>query len=493
MIFQGLLNISSIYLDNEDSLFNRLDQFFHDKINSFIETNELDIADLEKSFPKLLGIIKNNLLKMGFEEVELENAFLDPFINLNLTQDGTYSSFHKLYDSKLAPIIYEVFLEKIIDYLVDINDVIQFMLNLKLANLLSLEFIVELKNLKDLINKYPEKKEHLKKYLQIQDKLEKKLEINKKKIELLEDLPDPKEKLQLLYLIYRIINFFHLEKKFDFTHIKNYLSNNLDEWLITIPLVTLRNPDLYYCGLYLADQLNLKLDKKKVKNFLLNLYEEGIDEFEAPLMQATDGVYYLLKSTQYMKLWLTNEQLYKLIETDPRFFKSTYLKTLETSQLVVILKIYSFIHARNIDENIYAILEELEQRITSDGIKQFRDGFVSSEATYYVVFSYYMRNTLEKLKEFGLLETIMSRIYRNLELLEFSEDTNFDLISELLYSFENLKLFNCIETREMILKMAEYLFPPEITEKLSSSSELIRPQARFRHLKVDRITGEAHY
>ncbi|MBY9020469.1 MAG: hypothetical protein KGD67_05385 [Candidatus Lokiarchaeota archaeon] len=493
MIFQGLLNISSIYLDNEDSLFNRLDQFFLDKINLLVETNELNIKDLDKSFPKLLEIIKENLLKMGFVEEELENAFLDPFINIDNLEFGTFSSIHQLYDLKLAPIIYEIFLEKIIDYLVDINDVIQFMLNLKSANFLSLEFIVELRNLKDLLNKYPEKKEHLKKYLQIQDKLEKKLEINKSKIELLEDLPDLKEKLQLLYLIYRIISFFHLEKKFDFTHLKNYLSDNIDEWLITIPLVTLRNPDLYYCGLYLADQLNLKLDKKKVREFLFNLYEEGIDEFEAPIIQATDGVYYLLKATQYMKVWLTNEQLSKLIETDPKFFDVSYLKNLETSQLVVILKIYGFIHARNVDDNIYAILEELEQRITPEGIKQFRDGFVSSEATYYVVFCYYMRNTLEKLKEYGLLESIISRIYRNLELLEFSEDTNFDLISELLYSFENLKLFNCIETREMILKMAKYLFPPEIVEKLSTSSELSRIQARFRHLKVNRITGETNY
>jgi len=493
MIFQGLLNISSLYLDNEDSLFNRLDQFFHEKINVFVETNELCIDDLDNSFPKLLEIIKTNLLKMGFEEEELEHAFLDPFINICQTEVGCFSSIHRLYDLKLAPIIYEIFLEKVVDYLVDIKDVTQLMLNLKSANFLSLEFIVELKNLKELINKYPEKKEHLKKYLQIQAKLEKKLEINKEKIELLEDLPDPKEKLQLLYLTYRIISFFHLEKKFDFTHIKNYLSNNIDEWLITIPLVTLRNPDLYYCGLYLADQLNIKLDKKKVKEFLLNLYEEGIDEFEAPLIQATDGVYYLLKSTQYMGLWLTNEQLNKLVEIDPKFFNSSSLKNLETSQLVVILKIYSFIHARNIDENIYAILEELEQRITPEGIKQFRDGFVSSEATYYVVFCNYMRNTLEKLKEFDLLESIISRIYRNLELLEFSEDTNFDLVSELIYSFENLKLFNCIETREMILKMAEYLFPPEVVQKLSSSSELNRVQARFRHLKINRITGDAYY
>ena len=42
MIFQGLLNISSLYLDNEDYLFNSLDQFFHDRINEFMYTNETE-------------------------------------------------------------------------------------------------------------------------------------------------------------------------------------------------------------------------------------------------------------------------------------------------------------------------------------------------------------------------------------------------------------------------------------------------------------------
>jgi len=239
--------------------------------------------------------------------------------------------------------------------------------------------------------------------------------------------------------------------------------------------------------------LNVKLDETKVKSFLLDLYEEGIDEFEAPLVEATDGVYYLLKATSYMKLWLTDVQLNRLIETDPKYFEPMYLKNLETSQLVVILKIYNLIHARNVEDNIYAILEELEQRLTPQGIKQYRDGFVSSEATYYVLFCNYMRNTLGKLSDYDLLESTISKIYRNLELLEVSEDTNFDLISELFYSFEILKLFNCIETPQLIIKMANYLFPPEVAAKISASPELNKTQARFRHLKVNRITGETIY
>jgi hypothetical protein len=281
--------------------------------------------------------------------------------------------------------------------------------------------------------------------------------------------------------------------RFDFSHIKEYILNNMDEWLITIPLVTLKNPDLYFCGIYLSKVFNLKLDKDKIKKFLMDLYEEGIDEFEAPLVQATDGVYYLLKATHFMKLWLTNSQLNRLIEADSKYFEQSYLKNLETSQLVVILKIYNLIRARNVDENIYAILEELEHRITPEGIKQERDGFISSEATYYVLFCNYMRNCLEKVQEHDLLSSIISRIYRNLELLEFSADMNFDLISELFYALEILKLFNCIETRQMIIQLAKYLFPPEVVEKVSLNMERIKTQARFRHLKVNRITGETFY
>jgi hypothetical protein len=226
---------------------------------------------------------------------------------------------------------------------------------------------------------------------------------------------------------------------------------------------------------------------------LLNLYEEAIDRYESPLIEATDGAYYFIKSTELMKLWLNFEKVNRLIETDSQFYESNYLKDLETSQLVVILKIYAQLGATKQENLIRAIKEEIELRITPDGIKQFRDGFVSSEATYYVLFNYYMNYTLDKLKEFNILENIVSRIYRNLEFLDFSIDTNYDLISELFYSLESLKLFNCIETNEMIHHLAKYLFPQEIYEKISLSKEVIREKAKFRHLKVDRVTGETIY
>ena len=100
---------------------------------------------------------------------------------------------------------------------------------------------------------------------------------------------------------YRIIHFFHLQRMFDFSHIKTYLEENLDEWLIDVPLVSLKNPDIYFCGIYLAKQLEVKLEKEKIKEFLSNMFEEATDRYESPIIEATDGSYYYFKSTELMK------------------------------------------------------------------------------------------------------------------------------------------------------------------------------------------------
>ena len=66
-------------------------------------------------------------------------------------------------------------------------------------------------------------------------------------------------------------------------------------------------------------------------------------------------------------------------------------------------------------------------------------------------------------------------------------------LSVFLRKLSSLKLFNCVETRQMIIHLAKYLFPKEIVEKISLNTEIVKTKARFRHLKVDRITGETIY
>lgn len=492
MIFQGLFNILDLYFKDEDLFYNSIETFFREKINSFFVDSSVTEKNVNQKYQDLSSFLENIFIDLGFDKVEIQNKFLDPFLELRNEDIMEMNSVIDFYEKKFAPIIFEIFLETIVDYLVDIK-VAPLMLKLKSIGFLPIEFIIELRNLKDLIEVNPETRENLKKYIQLQAKIIKKFKSNKQKIESLEDLQEPHYKLQLLYLIYRIIDFFNLQLIFDFSHIKVYLEENIDEWLTDVPLVSLKNPDIYFCGIYLAKHLDAKLDEEKIASFLTDLFEEAGERYESPIMEATDGLYYYLKSTELMNIWLSFEQISTIIKSDPKFYEPNYLKNLGTSQLVVILKLYQSLGIGKLERETRLINEEIESRITREGIKQFREGFDSSEATYYVLFNHYMNNALEKLKEYDMLNNSVSRIYRNLEFLDFSIDTNYDLISELFYSCETLKLFNCIETKEMIIHLAKYLFPQEIVDTISASKELIRDKARWRHLHVDKITGDTIY
>ncbi|MFX1503250.1 MAG: hypothetical protein ACFFDH_19975 [Promethearchaeota archaeon] len=489
MIFQGLFNILELYLNNIDFFYNNINDHFKAKIIENYGNIILDKEDLESFHKNLCLYLLNYFIELGFESTEIENKFSDPYLELKDDEKKFITSAIELYEKKIAPLTYEIFLEKIIEYLVEPGTA-PLMLKFKDEGFLSLELIMELRNLKTLIERVPEKMENLRKYIHIREKVISKLRKSKQEIESLEDLDEPQYKLQLLYLIYRIIDFFHLQKMFDFSHIKKYLEQNLDEWLIDVPLVSLKNPDIYFCGIYLSKSFDIILDKKKIKAFLWGLLDEAQDRYESPLLEATDGAYYFFKSTVLMKLWLNHDQLNKLIRADPKFFESDYLQNLETSQLVVVLKIFRQLGVSEMEGEIKAVLEEIETRINPQGIRQYRDGFITSEATYYVLFLNYMHNTLEKLTDFKLLNNVVRRIYRNLELLDISEDTNYDLLSELFYSIESLKLLNCIETKEMIIHLTKYLFPEEVVNKILTSEEIARGNPRFRHLKVNRITGE---
>jgi len=492
MIFQGLFNILDLYFNDIELFYNNIDHYIRDKIIGSFGTSHIEKEDMVQKLDEIILFLIKVFVELGFELNEVETEFLDPFLEIQEEDIQVINSPVELYEKKIAPILYEIFLEKIVDYLVD-TEVAPLMLKFKDEGFLPIEFIMELRNLKNLLEHDREKHENLRKYIQIQKNIINKFWENKKRIESLEDIKEPEFKLQIVYLIYRIIHFFHLQIAFDFSHIKSYLKENVDEWLMDVPLVSLKNPDIYFCGIYLAKHLGVELDIEKIKNFLLELYNEARDRFVAPLMEATDGVYYFTKSTEMMKLWQSTDKINALIKTEPEYFEPNYLKNLETSQLVVILKLYRHLGIKKMESEINAITEEIEKRVTSEGIKQFRDGFVSLEATYYVLFSHYMNNTIEKLKEYDILKNVVSRIYRNLEFLDFSIDTNFDLISELFYSLESLKLFNCIETKELIIHLAKFLFPQEVVEKISVIKEIIRSKAKFRHLKVNRVTGETIY
>ena len=45
----------------------------------------------------------------------------------------------------------------------------------------------------------------------------------------------------------------------------------------------------------------------------------------------------------------------------------------------------------------------------------------------------------------------------------------------------------------MIIHLAKYLFPDEVVDTILNSEKITHTKARFKHLKVNRITGETIY
>lgn len=494
MILQGLFNILELYSERKDFFYDNVDKYFRKLLNNDFENYSGNLDELKIISENLNKKVKTEIINLGFQKNKIENKFSSNYLIITEADLDEINSIQTLYEKKIAPVVYEVFLEAILYYIADLdNDSLT--LNLKSKGFLPIEFILEISTLKKLYLTSPDKLEKLQKYITIQDKIVEKFCNSKEKIETLEDITEVQEKLQLLFLIYRILGFFQSIKFFNFSHLKAFIEQEQAEWLYSLPIVTLKTPDLYYCGIYLANKLGAQINKGKTIEFFNEMYEEFIDEFEAPLVEATDELYYFLKSTEIMKHWLTIEKLYPLIHFDETFYMPSYLQELETSQLVVIIKLFYLLKYQNkVEPSFIAnIIEEIGERVSPEGIKHHRDGFISSESTYYVFFLNYMMNTLDKLKDYDFLDSIVTRIYRNLELINFSSETNHDLLSEIFYSIETLKLFNCVETKEMITHLVKYLFPQEIVEKVLKSEEITNSEVRFRHLKVNKITGETEY
>ncbi|TXT59460.1 MAG: hypothetical protein BAJALOKI1v1_1420002 [Promethearchaeota archaeon] len=497
MIYQGLNNILSYYLKESSLLYRSLNDYFKKRIEGLdrkLKENEINQESIKKYMQDILDKIESTLQFLGFKDQDFTTTIHDPFIKVKESHLAEITFVSDVFDLIVEPIVNELVFKKICEYFVNINGQ-QILINLRKAEAFPLESLVEVRELKDLFDKNLKKQERLRNYIQLEDKIIGNYKEHKEQIESLEELKETRNKIQLIYLVYRIIYFFNLESIFDFTNIETYLKEHMDEWLTTIPLVTLKNPDLYFCGIYLAHHLDIDIDMEKVEEFISNLYLEYIDEFESPIMEGTCALYYYVKSIKILDIDIGDENVHKLIDADPDYFKESNLKQMETTCLAVILKIYKIlgIFDQIETEKIQAIEQEINNRISGDVIKQYPDGLYSSEATYYVLFHHYMRDEIEQLKDKNLLRNIIDRIYRNLEVLDFSEDTSYDLLSELFYSCESLKLLNCIEEKAMLLHLAKYLFPQEISDAIENSTDFTFDKTNFRHLGVSKRTGETIY
>lgn len=489
MITYGLIRIIEMCSNEIHLFYDNIDRYFNQKIHDNIREF---LVDADQILRKLLNLCHKSLSEFGFREEEIESHLCRIWKTNIEERIGNNADINKVYKI-ISPFLYEIFIEKLINYLVD-NNSTSIMEVLKSEGFLSIEFIIELKKFKELYDNSPAKKTRLRRYLKIRDKIIQKLINNKWEIENLQNLNDSRDRLQLSYMIFRLIDFFNLENMFDFSKISEYIQKHYDEWLDTIPLISLKNPDLYFCGIYLAHYLKIPVDEYTIKYFLLNIYDENIDEFEAPLIEATNQVYFFFKSSWMTDLGLSERQIQELLKGEDIFFQSNYLKSLETSQLVLILMIFKKLELLDkLDKNrIRPILSEIEKRITPDGIKQYRDGFMSAEATYYVLFCKHMLDELDHFNTKKVLDKIISRIFRNLEITDLSKDINYDLITELYYACESLQLLNCLDIMQMTELLGKNLFPGEIVDPILNNgrSRINEDETRLRKIRVSKSTGE---
>lgn len=497
MILQGLFRILEMYFIGINEFYSNVDKYFLEKIRHFLGIRQEIAGDLRNSLKEITHFLIDEFVELGLYRAKVQNRFYDKFLILEIEENDSINSINDLYEKRIAPLVYEIILEQIIFYLVD-NRGSPIILCLKNKGLITLEFIYEIRNVKKLIDNSPDKLEKLRKYIRIRDKVIIKFCENKEKIENLEDLYDPQRKVQLFYLIYEIIDFFNIQNFFNFSNLKEFLADHFEDCMEKIPRISLKNPDLCYCALYLANELKINFNLEKIKNFLQELYKDLLNDFKVPIIEATNQIYFYLQSTSLVKLWLTNDQIKSIARLEPSIFESQCIENLETSQLANVLVLFiflRFINSSNLDE-MNNIKTEIKNRITPSGILQNRGGFYSSESTYYVILSYYLNNNIENLKTLisnDLLDNIISKIYRNLEILEFSKDMNMDLLSELFYSNECLRLINCINLKEFKLLLARYLFPKEIELKIQRNEVKHESIIGIRHLTVDKITGETNY
>ncbi len=489
MIYKGVLSILSLHFKQfTDLIYLKIVDYVKAKLN--LHKNELT-----KGFnDELLISLKTDLSEFGLGPLEIDITLyqlkkkfcdlLEQFFEVN-------QKLFDYYQKELEQTIYELILEKIADYIVN-NDASKILLALNTKNIIPIELCASIHDLKQELLSEPEKYQNLKKFLSIKEFFMKKFLTNKINIESLESIQNDKDKLQIFYFIYRILEMFHLENFFVFDALKDYIKNKSDDWLKNLPLVSSKNPDLYFCGLFLASKLNIEIDNKKTNFFLNNLVTTSSEEFDSLLIQGTRRLYYLIKTAYLLGIKISLSSINKEIYSINHLIKVGTLIQYEPSRLVIIFKLYNLLQEKygiNLDLRISDIIfEEIEKRTIPSGLKQYREGLITAEACYYGLFYFYASNDLNKLEGSSIFQSIVNILSKNLELINFNENISVDLLKELLYSLESLELINCFNLSTNSMLVYQYLFPIKFTTILQKR-KITLEDFKGKKYRIDKTTG----
>ena len=483
MIFHGIFKIIYEILDSSKSYNRVIKKYFNRKIEIYLKNHKnddiLNIADL-------IVDIKQNLLELEFSEFDIDYFFAGVEKKFSMLNESYSKSPFTFYDTEIEHLIIELIIMKILEYIVgfDINPII---VQMRKNNLLPDNLLIQIQELKKKYENDLNKIQNLKKYLSIKNRIIETLLNNQINFSNIQRDMTNYRKLQLIYLLFRLIEYINLERKFDFHHIKDFLITHTKEYLDTIPLVTLKNPELYYCGIYLSVKLDLPIDYVVLNFFLEQVYQDLINSFDAPFVQGTRRIYYLIKTLDLIGSTLSDEKINRLMVENDEFYRPDYLKDLETSRIILISKIYNYLGIRNKINplKIAAIEDEINRRVeTIDNNLNY------SEVLYYLIFHYYGTGSLKNLENFDIINTLVKKIHQNLTILILNDETSNDIISELVYSFECLKLLNCINTKESFSHLVNYFLPNQAIAQIQQDLEQIPEISNCKQLKINKITGD---
>lgn len=113
MIFQGLFNIIDLYAQEIELFYNRIDKYFRNKIYEHFEKIAIDPEknNIDVRIQEIVDFLMAELEDLGFRKLLINNKFSDETIRAHGTEKEKITSTIMLYEEKISPIVYELFLE----------------------------------------------------------------------------------------------------------------------------------------------------------------------------------------------------------------------------------------------------------------------------------------------------------------------------------------------------------------------------------------------
>ena len=92
MILQGIFNILDLYSNEIDLFYTNIENYFRDKIETFIEEKSFNNEDLSKEREEITHFLVNQFIELGFEQEYIEKKFSVPYVFMRKKESETLNT-----------------------------------------------------------------------------------------------------------------------------------------------------------------------------------------------------------------------------------------------------------------------------------------------------------------------------------------------------------------------------------------------------------------